>query len=100
MPCQAEAEKIFLEKGVLLAPAKAANAGGVAVSGLEMSQNSQRLKWTSEEVDQRLKLIMKGIYDSISSAADKYSEHNNFVDGANIAGFLKVSEAMIAQGYV
>ena len=100
MPCQAEAEKLFLENGVLLAPAKAANAGGVAVSGLEMSQNSQRLKWTSEEVDGRLKLIMKGIYDSISSAADRYSDHNNFVDGANIAGFLKVSDAMIAQGYV
>lgn len=100
MPCQAEAEKIFLENGVLLAPAKAANAGGVAVSGLEMCQNSMRLKWTSEEVDQKLQQIMKGIYDSISSAADKYSEHNNFVDGANIASFLKVSEAMIAQGYV
>ena len=100
MPCAAEAEKLFLEKGVLLAPAKAANAGGVAVSGLEMSQNSMRLKWTREEVDSRLQGIMKGIYDNISAAADKYSEHNNFVDGANIAGFLKVADAMIAQGYV
>ena len=100
MPCAAEAERLFLEKGVLLAPAKAANAGGVAVSGLEMSQNSMRLKWTSEEVDKRLQGIMRDIYENISAAADKYSEHNNFVDGANIAGFLKVADAMIAQGYV
>ena len=100
MPCAAEAERLFLDKGVLLAPSKAANAGGVAVSGLEMSQNSMRLKWTSQEVDQRLQNIMKGIYESAKSAADRYSEHNNFVDGANIAGFLKVADAMIAQGYV
>ena len=100
MPCVAEAEKLFLDKGVLLAPAKAANAGGVAVSGLEMSQNSMRLHWTREEVDEKLRGIMKGIYTNISDAADKYSEHNNFVDGANIAGFLKVANAMIAQGYV
>ena len=100
MPCAAEAEKLFIEKGVYLAPAKAANAGGVAVSGLEMSQNSMRLRWTSEEVDQRLQGIMKGIYSACSAAADRYSEHNNFVDGANIAGFLKVADAMIAQGYV
>ena len=100
MPCVAEAEKLFLDKGVLLAPAKAANAGGVAVSGLEMSQNSMRLHWTREEVDEKLRSIMKGIYTNISEAADKYSEHNNFVDGANIAGFLKVANAMIAQGYV
>ena len=100
MPCVAEAEKLFLDKGVLLAPAKAANAGGVAVSGLEMSQNSMRLHWTREEVDEKLRGIMKGIYTNISEAADKYSEHNNFVDGANIAGFLKVANAMIAQGYV
>lgn len=100
MPCKAEAEKLFLEAGVLLAPAKAANAGGVAVSGLEMSQNSMRLKWTREEVDAKLHDIMQGIYRSISDAADKYSEHNNFVDGANIAGFLKVADAMLAQGYV
>ena len=100
MPCEAAAEKLFLEKGVYLAPAKAANAGGVAVSGLEMSQNSMRLKWTSQEVDQRLQGIMRGIYENCSAAADKYSEHNNFVDGANIAGFLKVADAMIAQGYV
>ena len=100
MPCQAEAEKLFLENSVLLAPAKAANAGGVAVSGLEMSQNSMRLKWSREEVDAKLHKIMQDIYKNISSAADKYSEHNNFVDGANIAGFLKVADAMLAQGYV
>lgn len=100
MPCVAEAEKYFMEKGVLLAPSKAANAGGVAVSGLEMSQNSMRLQWTREEVDNRLKDIMNNIYANVSSAADKYSEHNNFIDGANIAGFMKVANAMLAQGYV
>ncbi len=100
MPCSAEAEHHFMQHSILLAPAKAANAGGVAVSGLEMSQNSMRLKWTSAEVDAKLKNIMQGIYQNISAAADKYSEHNNFIDGANIAGFLKVADAMIAQGYV
>jgi len=100
MPCSAEAEHHFMENGILLAPAKAANAGGVAVSGLEMSQNSMRLKWTSAEVDAKLKTIMQDIYKNISAAADKYSEHNNFIDGANIAGFMKVADAMIAQGYV
>ncbi len=100
MPCTAESEKFFMEKGILLAPSKAANAGGVAVSGLEMSQNSMRLQWTREEVDNRLRGIMQNIYTNISSAADKYSEHNNFIDGANIAGFMKVSDAMLAQGYV
>ena len=96
----ADAASYLIEHEVPLAPGKAANAGGVAVSGLEMSQNSMRLKWTSEEVDKRLQGIMRDIYENISAAADKYSEHNNFVDGANIAGFLKVADAMIAQGYV
>ncbi len=100
MPTTLEADDIFKEAGILHAPGKAANAGGVAVSGLEMAQNSQKLQWTSEQVDQQLQLIMKNIYASISQAADKYSTQDNFVDGANIAGFLKVSEAMIAQGYV
>ena len=100
MPCNAQAEELFIDKGVLFAPAKAANAGGVAVSGLEMSQNSMRLAWTREEVDMKLQGIMKNIYQNISTHADKYSEHNNFIDGANIAGFMKVSEAMIAQGCV
>ncbi|WP_319758358.1 NADP-specific glutamate dehydrogenase [uncultured Sphaerochaeta sp.] len=100
MPTTLEADDIFKEAGVLHAPGKAANAGGVAVSGLEMAQNSQKLQWTPEQVDQQLQQIMKNIYASISQAADKYSTQDNFVDGANIAGFLKVSEAMIAQGYV
>ncbi len=100
MPATLEADAIFKDAGVLHAPGKAANAGGVAVSGLEMAQNSQRLMWTPQQVDQHLQQIMKNIYASISSAADKYSTKDNFVDGANIAGFLKVSEAMIAQGYV
>lgn len=100
MPCSTEAESILVSFGVLVAPAKAANAGGVAVSGLEMSQNSMRLQWTRDEVDQRLQGIMKNIYRNISEAAEKYSEKNNFIDGANIASFMKVSRAMIAQGYV
>lgn len=100
MPCSTEAEAILVGSGVLVAPAKAANAGGVAVSGLEMSQNSMRLKWTREEVDQRLHGIMQDIYRNISEAAEQYSDKNNFIDGANIASFIKVSRAMIAQGYV
>lgn len=100
MPCSTEAESILVSSGVLVAPAKAANAGGVAVSGLEMSQNSMRLQWTREEVDQRLQSIMKNIYKNISEAAENYSDKNNFIDGANIASFIKVSRAMIAQGYV
>lgn len=100
MPCSVEAEKILMGNGVLLAPAKAANAGGVAVSGLEMAQNSARMTWSREKVDQELRNIMNSIYRNISEAAEKYSEKNNFVDGANIAGFMKVSRAMLAEGYV
>ena len=100
MPCAAEAEKLLVESGILLAPAKAANAGGVAVSGLEMAQNSARLVWTREKVDQELQTIMGNIYRNISEAAATYSTKTNYIDGANIAGFLKVSRAMIAQGYV
>ncbi len=100
MPCSMEAESILTGNGVLLAPAKAANAGGVAVSGLEMAQNSMRIKWTPEHVDSELKNIMGNIYRNISEAAETYSTKDNFIDGANIAGFLKVSRAMIAQGYV
>ena len=100
MPCSVEAEKILMGSGVLLAPAKAANAGGVAVSGLEMAQNSARMTWSREKVDQELRNIMNSIYRNISEAAEKYSEKNNFVDGANIAGFMKVSRAMLAEGYV
>ena len=100
MPCSVEAEQILMGNGVLLAPAKAANAGGVAVSGLEMAQNSARMSWTRERVDQELQNIMNNIYRNISEAAETYSEKDNYVDGANIAGFMKVSRAMIAQGYV
>jgi glutamate dehydrogenase (NADP+) len=100
MPTTLEADDIFTDAGILQAPSKAANAGGVAVSGLEMCQNSGRIQWSSEMVDQQLQSIMKNIYVSIDAAAEKYSTKNNFIDGANIAGFLKISEAMIAQGYV
>ena len=100
MPCTAEAEEYLMANGILLAPAKAANAGGVAVSGLEMAQNSQRVQWTREKVDQELKNIMYGIYKNISEAAETYSTKDNFIDGANIASFIKVARAMIAQGYV
>lgn len=100
MPCSLEAEHAFLSEGVLVAPAKAANAGGVAVSGLEMAQNSARLSWSRERVDQELQSIMKNIYRNISQAAENYSDKDNFIDGANIAGFMKVARAMIAQGYV
>jgi glutamate dehydrogenase (NADP+) len=100
MPSTLEATKHFLDNKVLYGPAKAANAGGVAVSGLEMSQNSLRLLWTREEVDNRLKQIMKDIHDASYDAAAKYSTKGNYVDGANIAGFLKVADAMTAQGLV
>ena len=100
MPCTNEAVEYFLEKGVLLAPAKAANAGGVATSALEMSQNSMRLAWSFEEVDLKLKDIMKNIYKNSKNAAEKYGEPGNILMGANIAGFEKVAEAMLAQGIV
>jgi len=100
MPTNLDAHRLLQAKGVLFLPGKAANAGGVAVSGLEMSQNSGRISWTKEEVDKKLETIMRNIYKVISEAADNYSTHNNFTDGANIAGFLKVSDAMLAQGYV
>jgi len=100
MPSTREAQRLYHEAGILHLPAKAANAGGVAVSGLEMSQNSERLIWTRAQVDQQLKSIMENIYKNMSECAIKYSEKNNFVDGANIAAFLKVSDAMVAQGYV
>ncbi len=98
MPSTPEAVACFQKAGVLFGPAKAANAGGVAVSGLEMSQNSLRLSWTAEEVDERLHGIMRGIYKAASEAAKEYGHEGNLVMGANIAGFLKVAEAMKAQG--
>ena len=100
MPSTLDAIDAFLEAKVLFAPAKAANAGGVATSALEMSQNSMRLSWTFEEVDAKLKGIMENRYAEISSAAKEYGQENNFVMGANIAGFKKVAEAMMAQGIV
>ncbi len=98
MPSTPEAISAYLEAGIMYGPAKAANAGGVATSGLEMSQNSERLSWTFDEVDAKLKGIMEGIYAACASAAEKYGMKGNIMAGANIAGFLKVAEAMLAQG--
>ncbi|MDE7395434.1 MAG: NADP-specific glutamate dehydrogenase, partial [Clostridiales bacterium] len=98
MPSTPEAIAVFQKNGVLFAPAKAANAGGVATSALELSQNSQRLSWTFEEVDRKLHDIMVGIYKQMSDAAEKYGKKGDFVAGANIAGFIKVANAMLAQG--
>ena len=100
MPSTPEAVEIFQRAGLLFAPAKAANAGGVATSGLEMSQNSQRLSWTFEEVDEKLHGIMVSIYKAAADAAKEYGMEGNLVAGANIAGFLKVADAMLAQGIV
>lgn len=98
MPSTREATDFYLESGICFMPGKAANAGGVATSALEMSQNSMRLSWSFEEVDEKLQGIMKGIYAKVSDAAKRYGVAGNFVAGANIAGFEKVAEAMKAQG--
>lgn len=100
MPSTLEAVDVFLEKGILYGPGKAANAGGVAVSALEMAQNSSRVAWSFEEVDSRLKGIMKDIHANALKASEMYSEKGNYVAGANIAGFVKVADSMIAQGVV
>ena len=100
MPTDLAGTKVFIENGVLFAPGKASNAGGVATSALEMTQNSMRLAWTFEEVDAKLKNIMVNIYKNASKAAEDYGHKDNLVVGANIAGFLKVAEAMKAQGLV
>ena len=100
MPTTLEATEALQQAGVLFAPGKAANAGGVATSALEMSQNSQRLSWTFEEVDAKLKGMMENIFASADAAAEKYGHAKNYVVGANIAGFVKVADAMIAQGVV
>ena len=100
MPTSLEATKYLQENGVLFCPGKAANAGGVATSALEMSQNSQRLSWTFEEVDEKLHSIMVGIFKNVDEAAKEYGMEGNYVAGANIAGFLKVVDAMNAQGIV
>ena len=100
MPSTQEAIDIFQENKLLYGPGKAANAGGVSTSGLEMSQNSYRLSWTREEVDQKLHGIMKSIHKTALDAAEAYGESGNYVMGANIAGFLKVAKAMLAYGVV
>jgi len=101
MPCTAKAMEVFLSrKDLLYAPAKAANAGGVALAGLEMAQNSIRLSWTLEEVDQRVKLIMNNIHQTCLDIAAQYGEPGNYVTGANIAAFVKVADAMLDQGVV
>ncbi len=100
MPSTPEAIEVYLQNGLLYGPAKAANAGGVATSGLEMSQNSERLSWTFDEVDAKLQGIMKSIFAACESAAKEYGMEGNYMAGANIAGFLKVAEAMKAQGCV
>ena len=100
MPTTMDATEFLLEAGVTFFPGKAANAGGVATSGLEMSQNSERLSWTFEEVDAKLQGIMKSIYHAADDAAKEYGHEGNFVMGANIAGFVKLADAMMAQGIV
>jgi len=100
MPCTPEAAELFIKNKVSYGPGKAANAGGVATSGLEMSQNSQRLGWSFDEVDKKLHRIMVDIHASASQAAEEYGTPGNLVNGANIAGFMKVARAMLAQGLV
>jgi glutamate dehydrogenase (NADP+) len=100
MPTTLGGVKVFQESGILFSPGKASNAGGVATSGLEMSQNSMRLPWPAEEVDERLHQIMKAIHSTCLENAEKYGTPGNYVNGANIAGFLKVADAMMDQGLV
>jgi glutamate dehydrogenase (NADP+) len=100
MPTVPDGVKTFTNRGVLYAPGKAANAGGVAVSGLEMAQNSMRFAWTHEEVDSRLKVIMKSIHAACLDAAEEYGTPGNYVNGASIAGFVRVADAMIDQGII
>ena len=100
MPTTLEATKYLQDNGVLFMPGKASNAGGVSVSGLEQSQNAMRLSWTFEEVDEKLKGIMKDIFNKVDDAAKRYGQDGNYVAGANIAGFEKVANAMISQGIV
>jgi glutamate dehydrogenase (NADP+) len=100
MPTTIGGVKVLLDAKILYGPGKAANAGGVAVSGLEMSQNSMRLPWTREEVDDRLRLIMKSIHSTCVQTAERFGTPGNYVNGANIGGFLKVADAMMDQGIV
>ncbi len=100
MPTTYEGYKVFKDAGILYAPGKASNAGGVATSGLEMSQNSMRLPWPKDEVDKRLHEIMKRIHEACVTTAERFGTPGNYVNGANIAGFLKVADAMLDQGLV
>lgn len=100
MPSTSEAVEVFLNARILYGPGKAANAGGVATSGLEMTQNSMRLPWSREEVDERLKVIMKNIHHTCVKYGRQDDGFINYVDGANIGGFVKVANAMMAQGVV
>jgi glutamate dehydrogenase (NADP+) len=98
MPSTPEAIEVFLTHNVLYGPGKAANAGGVATSGLEMSQNAMRMGWTRDEVDEKLHRIMKNIHQATADAAKEYGTPGNYVNGANIAGFKKVADSMIDHG--
>jgi glutamate dehydrogenase (NADP+) len=100
MPTTLEGIDVFLDHKILFAPGKAANAGGVAVSGLEMAQNAMRIKWTGQEVDDRLRKIMQNIHIACLAASEEYGTPGNYVNGANIAGFVKVADAMMDQGVV
>ena len=100
MPTTPKAVERFLDHKVLYGPGKAANAGGVATSGLEMSQNAMRLSWSAEEVDARLREIMQRVFAATAEAAEEYGMPGNYVAGANIAGFVKVADAMLDQGLV
>ena len=100
MPTTLEATQYIQSKGLLFSPGKASNAGGVATSALEMSQNSERLSWTFEEVDEKLHRIMNNIFANVSETAKRYGRERDYVTGANIAGFVKVADAMNAQGIV
>jgi glutamate dehydrogenase (NADP+) len=100
MPSTIDAINQFIDSKILYGPGKAANAGGVATSGLEMAQNSMRFNWTREEVDNRLNIIMKSIHKTCVDVAEKYGTPGNYVNGANIGGFIKVADAMIDQGIV
>ena len=99
MPSTPEAIDVFQKAGILYAPGKAANAGGVATSGLEMSQNSERMLWSAETVDNKLREIMGAIHNNAYEAAARFGHKGNYVMGANIAGFIKVADAMLAQGF-
>ena len=100
MPSTAEAIQVFQESGIVFAPGKAANAGGVAVSGLEMAQNREEMSWEAEKVDRTLRKIMSGIHTLCTTAAEMYGKPGDYVTGANIAGFLRVAEAMLDQGAI